>query len=88
MRKVSAVPRVKYYASLQRAAGTKEDEFEGGTVREVLGTVSRTYEGKLDRYLKISTVLVNGKNVIHLKGKRTRLQPDDVVSIFPPMGGG
>jgi molybdopterin synthase sulfur carrier subunit len=38
--------------------------------------------------LKISTVLVNGKNVIHIKGRKTRLEPDDVVSIFPPMGGG
>jgi molybdopterin synthase sulfur carrier subunit len=42
----------------------------------------------LDRYLKISTVLVNGKNVAHIKGRKTKLKPDDVVSIFPPLGGG
>lgn len=82
------MPKVRYYASLRQIAGRPEEEFEVGTVKEMLDTVSRTYQGKLDRYLKISTVLVNGKNVIHLKGRRTRLRPNDVVSIFPPMGGG
>ena len=42
----------------------------------------------MDRYLKISTVLVNGKNVVHMKGKRTKLKKDDEVSIFPQLGGG
>jgi len=82
------VPKVRYYASLRQAAGRREDEFEVGTVKEMLDAVSKAYDGKLDRYLKISTVLVNGKNVVHMKGKRTRLKPDDVVSIFPPLGGG
>jgi len=82
------VPKVRYYASLRQIAGTSEDDFEAGTVKQMLDTVSKAYEGKLDRYLKISTVLVNGKNVIHLKGRKTRLGPDGVVSIFPPMGGG
>ena len=82
------MPKVRYYASLRQAAGRREDEFEVGTVKEMLDAVSKAYDGKLDRYLKISTVLVNGKNVIHIKGRKTRLEPDDVVSIFPPMGGG
>jgi sulfur-carrier protein len=85
---MQAVPKVRYYASLRQVTGKREEEFEVGTVKEMLDTVSRAYQGKLDRYLKISTVLVNGKNVIHIKGRRTRLQPDDVVAIFPPMGGG
>ena len=82
------MPKVRYYASLRQVAGRREDDFEVGTVKEMLDAVSKAYEGKLDRYLKISTVLVNGKNVIHIKGRKTRLEPDDVVSIFPPMGGG
>ena len=82
------MPKVTYYASLRQVAGRREDDFQVGTVKEMLDAVSKAYDGKLDRYLKISTVLVNGKNVIHIKGKKTRLEPDDVVSIFPPMGGG
>lgn len=58
------------------------------SVKELLDRLSRDYEGKLDRYLKISTVLVNSKNVEYLKGKKTKLKPDDAVSIYPPLGGG
>ncbi len=82
------MPVVKFYASLRQVTGVKEARFDGRTVKEVLDTVSAAYDGKLDRYLKISTVLVNGRNIAHLRGRRTRLEPDDEVSIFPPMGGG
>ena len=82
------MPTVRFYATLRRVTGTREAGFEARTVKELLDLLSRRYDGKLDGYLKISTVLVNGQNVIHMKGGRTRLKPDDVVSIFPPMGGG
>lgn len=82
------MPTVKFYASLRKATGTREAEYGAATVKELLERISGEHGGELDRYLRISTVLVNGKNVIHMKGKRTRLEPDDVVSIFPPLGGG
>jgi len=82
------MPTVKFFATLRRAAGASEIETSAKTVKELLETLERDYDGKLDKYIKISTVLVNGKNVVHMKGKRTRLKPDDVVSIFPPLGGG
>lgn len=81
------MPTVKFYASLRKVANAREATIEGGNVKEVLANLLREYP-EMDRYLKISTVLVNGANVVHLKGHRTRLKPDDVVSIFPPMGGG
>lgn len=82
------MPRVKYYATLRQVTGQREEELEAGSVKELLEKLSGSYGEKIDRYLKISTVLVNGKNVIHMKGKRTRLKAEDVVSIFPPLGGG
>ena len=82
------MPTVKLYASLRQVAKVSEVEIEGSSVNEILAAVSSTYDGKLDKYLKISTVLVNGRNVVHLKGRRTRLESDDTVSIFPPLGGG
>jgi sulfur-carrier protein len=82
------MPTVRFYASLRKVTGSREADIPAGSVKELLGRLSSDYEGKLSRYLKISTILVNGKNVILMKGKRTRLKPDDVVSIFPPLGGG
>lgn len=82
------MPRVKFYATLRQVTGAREAAVAAGTVKELLERLSSDYDGKLERYLKISTVLVNGKNVIHMKGTRTKLKDDDVVSIFPPMGGG
>jgi molybdopterin synthase sulfur carrier subunit len=82
------VPTVKFFATLRQAAGAREIELQADTVKELLDRLAAGYGDKLDRYLRISTVLVNGKNVAHMKGPRTRLKPDDVVSIFPPLGGG
>jgi molybdopterin synthase sulfur carrier subunit len=82
------MPTVKFFATLRQAAGAREVQLQADTVKELLDRLSADYEGKLDRYLKISTVLINGKNVVHMKGGRTKLKPDDVVSIFPPLGGG
>ena len=33
-------------------------------------------------------ILVNGRNIFHLKGKNTPLTENDVVSIFPVVAGG
>ncbi len=82
------MPTVKFFATLRNAAGTREAQVHATSVKELLERLSSDYEGRLDRYLKISTVLVNGRNVAQMKGGRTRLKPDDVVSIFPPLGGG
>ncbi|NPV88142.1 hypothetical protein HPY42_01265 [Coprothermobacteraceae bacterium] len=40
-----------------------------------------------DEILPGTIILVNGKNVIHLQGLQTALEPGKVV-IFPPAGGG
>lgn len=82
------MPTVKFFATLRQAAGARETQVSAGTVKELLDRLATEYDGKLDKYLKISTVLVNGRNVAQLKGPRTKLKPDDVVSIFPPLGGG
>lgn len=33
-------------------------------------------------------ILVSGKNILHLKGLNTVVNDNDVVSMFPPAGGG
>ena len=42
-------------------------------------------DGKLTGYI---TVFVNGRAVEYLNGLDTRVEDDDTVSLFPPVGGG
>jgi len=82
------MPTVKFFATLRQVTKTREAEVPGATVEEILDKLATMYEGRLQRYVKVSTVLVNNKNVRYLKGEKTRLKPEDVVSIYPPLGGG
>lgn len=79
---------VRLYASLRQAAGEKEFASPAGTVKEVLEEGRRRYGAAFAAHLASCTVLVNGKNIALLKGKRTRVAAEDVVSLFPPMAGG
>lgn len=85
---VGQMPLVQLKATLAKAAGEKEFEAQAKKVAEILDIVSRRYEGKVDKYLKNAIVLVNGKNVNFIDGRETKLKKHDVVSIYPPIGGG
>ncbi len=82
------MPKVKFFATLKNVAKTSQVEVQGRTVQEVLDNLAPMFDGKLERYLKVSTVLVNDKNVRYLDGERTRLKPGDTLSLYPPIGGG
>ena len=79
---------VKLFASLRTAAGEKSFFTGAATVRELLQEAAGRYGDEFAERLKIATVLVNGKNIAHLKWKKTRLKGGDVVSLFPPLAGG
>ncbi len=80
--------RVKFFTILRKAAGEQGYESSAPDVAAVLKEVRKRYGDDVGRYLKNCIVLVNGQNISHLKGKRTRLGPDDEVSLFPPVAGG
>lgn len=82
---------VKLFATLRREAGEKGFEMDASSassVEEVLREAASRYGPALREQMKTATVLVNGRNSVQLKGKRTRLADGDVVSLFPPMAGG
>lgn len=79
---------VKIFASLRAAAGEKGYSSEAANVRELLQEAAARYGEEFASKLAIATVLVNGKNIAHLRWKRTRLGDGDVVSLFPPLAGG
>lgn len=79
---------VKLFASLRSAAGEKRYTTGAATVKELLEEAKGRYGEEFAARLKIATILVNGKNIAHLRWKRTRLQDGDIVSLFPPLAGG
>ena len=82
------MPTVKLNGRLKQIARTKEAGVPGETVRELVDNLGSMYGERFVLYLKRGTILVNDKNAKDLEGEGTRLGPDDVVSIYPPMGGG
>lgn len=79
---------VRLFSIFRKAAGEKGFESEAGTVGELLLELASRYDAGFRDQLKKATVVVNGRNAVHLKGRKTRLSDGDVVSIFPPMAGG
>jgi molybdopterin synthase sulfur carrier subunit len=79
---------VKFFATLRKATGEKSYESSAKNVAGILKEVPKLYGNGVSRYLKSCTVLVNGRNIAYLRGKRTKLEPGDEVSIFPPLAGG
>lgn len=82
------VPTVKFFATLRKATGEASYQSSARNVAEVLKEVGERYGEGVSRYLRNVTVLVNGRHIGYLKGKRTRLEPGDEVSLFPPVAGG
>lgn len=92
--------KVRFYATFREIIGRKEVEVHGvNTVRELIDYLAEHYNPEIRKQLLETPrvgenkpidgmVLVNGHNVLHLKGLDTELKEDDVVHIFPPAGGG
>ena len=89
---------VKLFSEFREAAGRDQVELElppgtscGQALRRLaelepeVGALLFTGEGKLRDHLH---VFVNGRNVATLHGLDTQLAEGDVVSFFPPIGGG
>ncbi len=79
---------VKLFTMLRKAAGEQGYESSARTVAEVLKEVEERYGEEVRKYLKNCIVLVNGRNIAQLKGKRTKLDKGDEVSLYPPVAGG
>lgn len=88
---------LKFFATFREAVGSKLIEREvddGATVGEVLQGLEADYEGLDGQLLEDGelrpqiNVLKNGREVLHLDGVDTTLDPDDTLSVFPPVAGG
>jgi molybdopterin synthase sulfur carrier subunit len=91
--------KVSFYATLRPIVGQKTVEVDvpdGATVGQLIEAIVAAYpalrpelldgKGELQSHIKF---FVNGREVIYLERKLdTVIQPDDVITIFPPVGGG
>lgn len=90
--------RVKLYATLRKAAQRKEVEIPLSTTTagELLKRLIDLYDAEFAGLLtndgrelaKGVIFLVNGRNILHLRGLETPLDREDTIEIFPPVAGG
>ncbi len=85
------MPVVKLFASLRKAAGTKELSIPGTSLRSVLSELTRQNPA-LDGVILDGgqvrphfVITVNGHNATDLEAPVTE---QDVIAIFPPIAGG
>ena len=88
---------LRLFATFREAVGQKtiHREFpDQVTVREVLQHREDEFEGLEGQFVEDGeiqpqiNVLKNGREVLHLDGLDTTLDPEDTISIFPPVAGG
>ena len=88
---------VRYFADIRSLAGTEEQQWTSAapTLRSLLTGLAaekgaafekRVFDG--GQLSSTIIVLVNGRNIQHLKGVETPLGADDIVAVFPMVAGG
>ncbi len=90
--------QVKFYATLRDLLGTTSTDLprdEPASARDVLAALTARYpvlapkvwhDG--DLLMGQVTVLLNGRALQFLDGLDTTVKPDDLLTLFPPIGGG
>jgi sulfur-carrier protein len=91
--------KVTFYATLRQVVGGKTAEFDlhsNATVKDLLNEMLRVYPG-LERELINEQgelyphvhLFVNGRDAIYLdQALDTPLTPEDLITVFPAVGGG
>lgn len=87
--------KVKFFATLREITNTKELEIEAIDIKSLLNKLIEIYGNPLkealfqdDKLRQFVKVLHNGQDIDFKQGFKTKLKKEDIVSIFPPIGGG
>ncbi len=90
--------QIRVFAMLRDVMGVNQVEMPlrgPSTVRAVLGDLAQQYPALAPKIwaadgstIGALQVLVNGRSIVYQSGLDTPVQPDDVIALFPPIGGG
>lgn len=87
--------RVKFFASLREITKVKEAEVEASDIESLLNKLVEMYGSQFKNAIfenrkirKFFKILHNGRDIDFEQGLKTKLSREDVVAIFPPVGGG
>jgi MoaD family protein len=88
---------IRFFASLRKITGVTEVAWRDAppTLGDLLHRLAEHYGPEFRRWVldgeelgAAILVIVNGDDVRHREGLKTRLAPDDVISLLPMMAGG
>lgn len=92
---------IRFFATLRTVTGSNETRIPAPESLEILlEKLSKQYGRAFDREIWLYRdgekkdlipgviILVNGRHYLHLDRLSTRLEENDVVSLFPPVAGG
>lgn len=82
--RLSAMAKLRLFASAREAAGTGSDAFDGATVADVLAAATQRYGSGFAEVLTTCRIWVNGNDV----APDTMVGPHDEVAVLPPVSGG
>ena len=94
---VAAFMKVKFFATYRDITRRKDEDVPApADVWNLLQSLVERYSGFQTELLtpdkaeinEETIILVNGRDISHLDGKRTALTEADVVSLFPTVAGG
>jgi molybdopterin synthase sulfur carrier subunit len=91
--------KIKFYSLFRinlKSAGTEYELDKEITMAELIKKLDQDYDGYFTQKLleedqSISPgaiIMVNGKNILHLKKLKTAASNQDTVTLFPPSAGG
>lgn len=88
--------KVQVIGPLKDQIGVEEANYDGETIKDILKQFVEDYREKIPRYidektglLKFVMIILNKQHYLMLKNKLdTVLQPNDVIKLALPVGGG
>lgn len=82
------MPVLVPHAALATLLGADRVESRARTVGELLEEAGRGLDPDAYQQALRCTLLLNGRNIHYLRGRRTALEADDVLWMVVPSGGG